>query len=105
MYWNFTRLSYFIYKIVGTRPDFTSGLTEIESAVMVRHFDYLKELLHQGNLFLVGPCTDAAFGIVIFEAESLREAEMIAQNDPSVIEGVMSVEVHPYRISLLRGRD
>ena len=98
-------MSYFIYRIVATRSGFADGMTEFEMEAMAQHFGYLKELLNQGKLFLAGPCTDTAFGIVIFEAESLEEAEAIAKSDPAVLTGVMSVETHPYRISLLRGRD
>lgn len=71
---------------------------------MGEHFAYLKELLAKGQLLMAGPCEDAAFGIVLFEAESVQAAEAIMQGDPAVAKGVMIGELHPFRISLLRGR-
>lgn len=72
---------------------------------MGEHFAYLKELLAKGQLLMAGPCEDAAFGIVIFEADSAEAAEAIMRNDPAVAKGVMIAELHRFRVSLLRGRD
>jgi uncharacterized protein YciI len=58
--------------------------------------------MEKGKLVLAGPETgEGSFGIVIFEAESLEHAREIAQNDPSVKNKVMNVEVYPFRVSLL----
>lgn len=72
---------------------------------MGEHFAYLKELLSKGQLLMAGPCEDAAFGIVVFEAESAEAAETIMRSDPAVAKGVMIGELHPFRVSLLRGRE
>jgi uncharacterized protein YciI len=72
---------------------------------MSEHFQYLKALLHDGTLVMAGPALDAAFGLVVYEAEDEEEARGIMEGDPSVAAGVMSATLHPYRTSLLRGRD
>lgn len=77
-------------------------MTDEESEVMERHFWYLEALLKEEKVILAGPCLDGAFGIVIFQAESLGNAQKVMQNDPSVKEGVMKAELHPYRVSLGR---
>jgi uncharacterized protein YciI len=45
---------------------------------------------------------DNVFGIVVFEAESLEEATKIMQSDPAVIGKVMTAEVHPFSVALMR---
>ena len=90
----------YIYKIVPVRADFPAALTAEESAVLGRHFAYLQDLLDQGRLALAGPCEDAAFGIAIFRAEDDEAAQRLVNNDPVIAEGVMTGEMHPYRMSL-----
>ncbi len=93
----------YLYMIRATRPDFSpEAMTPLEQQLMGEHWGYLQQLFAQGQLLLTGPCTDGAFGIAIFEASSLDDARQIATNDPAVKGGVMSVELHPYRVSLLR---
>ena len=76
-----------------------------QSRLLVNHFDKLKRMLKDGSLILAGPCTDEAFGIVIFQAESMKEAHKIAGDDPAVKAGLMTAECHEFHISLLTGRN
>jgi uncharacterized protein YciI len=94
-----------LYAIRSPRgAQFVEDATEAESAAMRRHFAYLKRALDDGRLVLAGPATDGRFpGIVVFEAED--EARAFMENDPSVQAGVMLAELHPFRVSLLRGRE
>jgi uncharacterized protein YciI len=69
------------------------------------HFAYLKAALEAGRLVLAGPATDGLFpGVIVFEAEDEDEARAFLESDPSVRAGVMLAELHPFRVSLLRGR-
>lgn len=90
----------YIYQIKPVRPDFPAAMTESESAVLGRHFEYLQDLLAKGRLVMAGPCEDAAFGIAVYYAEDDSAAAAVLANDPVIIEGVMTGEWHPYRISL-----
>jgi uncharacterized protein YciI len=45
---------------------------------------------------------DKAFGIVVFQASSEEEAQEYMKNDPAVKKGIMTAELHPFRISLLQ---
>ncbi|HEX8230402.1 MAG TPA: YciI family protein [Chloroflexia bacterium] len=58
--------------------------------------------MEQKKVVMAGPCLDAAFGIVIYEADSEEEARGIMENDPLVVAGVMSAEMHEFRVSLLQ---
>ena len=90
----------FLYLLRPTRPGFMTEMTPEEEEIMGNHFEYLKELLQDGVLIMAGPCRDRAFGLVLYRVENEAAAWLIAQNDPSVKSGIMTVEVHPYRISL-----
>jgi uncharacterized protein YciI len=80
--------------------------TEEESAVVGRHFQYLNGLLDEGRLIIAGPCIDGKGpGIIVFEAADEDGARATMEADPAVVAGVFSAELHPFRASLLRGRD
>ena len=84
---------------------FLEDASDEEIAAMRRHFAYLEGALDAGRLVLAGPATDGLFpGIVVFEAEDENEARAFMEADPSVQAGVMLAELHPFRVSLLRGR-
>ncbi|HET6173741.1 MAG TPA: YciI family protein [Gaiellales bacterium] len=87
------------------RPTFIGDMSEEERTVMGEHFAYLQGLLRQGRLLLAGPSLDPPFGIVVFVAESEEEAWALVRADPSVRAGVQTPELHPFRTSLLAGRD
>jgi uncharacterized protein len=87
------------------RATFMDDASPAEEQVMHDHFAYLKGLLDAGTLILAGPSLDPPFGIIVFEAESEDEARRLIEADPSVAAGVQTPELHPFRASLLRGRD
>jgi uncharacterized protein len=92
----------FVYLIRPQRKGFIENMTEEESAIMGSHFQYLQSLLSEQKLILAGPCLDAAFGIVVFRAETLESGRQIMENDPAVLAGIMDAEIHPYRVSLMQ---
>ena len=92
----------FIYIIRPTRPEMLStGLNEREAELVDRHFLYLQNLTSEGTALLVGRTlnTDpSAFGVVIYKAESHRQALKIMAADPAISGGVMTGEMFPYKI-------
>jgi uncharacterized protein len=87
------------------RPTFIDDASPEEQAIMGDHFEYLKSLLEAGKLILAGPSLEPPFGIIVLEAESEEEARRLIATDPSVAAGVQTPELHPFRASLLRGRE
>lgn len=87
------------------KENFAATMTEEDARIMRIHFAYLQDLHKQGKLILAGPVTTGEFGVSIFEAESEEEARSIMNNDPAVLNGVMTPTLYPYRVSLLKGRD
>ncbi|HVO74010.1 MAG TPA: YciI family protein [Ignavibacteriaceae bacterium] len=69
------------------------------------HFKRLQDMLAEGKLITAGR-TDVenakTFGIVVFEADSFEDAVNIANEDPAVKAGIMSVEVFPFHLALMR---
>ena len=85
-----------------------SNWTESDNAVVGRHFAHLQSLLEEGKLILAGKTeglNEKTFGIVIFEAEDLESAQELMRLDPAVHAGVMTAELFPYTVALMREED
>jgi len=93
----------YIYLIHPLRHEFFDNPTPQEEAAMEAHFEYLKKAIADGMVLLAGPCLDETFGVVVFTADSDETARNFMLNDPSVLSNVMMAELHPMKISLIRG--
>ena len=81
--------------------------TKEDSAIVGRHLQRLKDATAAGTVVFAGRTTesgDKTFGLVVFEAANASEAKAFADADPTVIGGVMTVDVHPFALVLQRGR-
>jgi uncharacterized protein YciI len=99
----------FLYKTTAARLGMvTEGPSEHEKEIVNRHFSYLKSLTEQGTVLLFGRTQNSdatTFGIVIFRADSEKEAQLIMSGDPAVKEGVMRADLYPYKVAGLSTRD
>ncbi len=95
----------FVYIIKPHKENFAETMTEEEGRIMGIHFQYLQRMLQEGKLILAGPVLTGEFGIAIIETSSEEEARSIMENDPAVLNGVVTPTLYPYRVSLLRGKD
>lgn len=93
----------FAFVVRPTRPTFPDDATVDEAAIIGAHFQYLKAAFDRGAVHLIGRCEDAAFGLTVFDAASLQEAESFALNDPAVRAGIFSKELREFRIVLKSG--
>jgi uncharacterized protein YciI len=93
--------STFAYVLRLIRRESFGNLSSQEEKIVDEHFEYLKKKLNEGKLILAGPCLDGEFGIAIFRAASKKEAESFVKNDPAIKDGVMTAELHPFRVSLI----
>jgi uncharacterized protein YciI len=84
------------------RVNFEENMNPEEIKVMEEHFSYLRSLLETKKLILAGPCLDGVFGVILLNVKSYKEAEELIDNDPSVKAKIMTPEIHPFRISLLK---
>lgn len=94
----------YIYRLeLIERLEKDENWTDEDNRIVNEHFDYLKNLLSQNRLILAGRTTNEnKFGIVIFEAETNENAQDIMNNDPAVLNGIMTSELFPYRVALIR---
>ena len=90
----------YIYVLRLVNPERFDTMSFEEDKIINEHFEHLKKGFDKGILILAGPCLDGAFGIVIFRAKSLKEAETFMNSDPAVTTGMMTAELHPFRVSL-----
>ena len=94
----------FIY-VLKLKPGLLNNFTDREEKIVDRHFNKLQELLKEGKLILAGRTSnmdEKTFGIVIIDVPSEEEAKNIMENDPAVKEGVMTAELFPYRVALIK---
>jgi uncharacterized protein YciI len=93
----------FIYLIHPLRHEFFENPTPGEEEAMDAHYQYLKKAVEQGYVVMAGPCLDETFGIVILRVENEGQAREFMLNDPCVQSNVMMAELHPMKISLMKG--
>jgi uncharacterized protein YciI len=95
----------FIYRIQLNRPEIlTEGATPEEEHLITQHANHLKALTDDGVALLVGRTLNTdpeAFGIVIFQANSEKEALSIMNSDPGVQRDLWKAELFPFRIAFL----
>ncbi len=93
----------FIYLIHPLRHEFFESPTPFEDEAMEAHFQYLKQATQAGKVLLAGPCLDETFGLVVLRAENEAEARQFMLGDPAVSSNVMIAELHPMKVSLMKG--
>lgn|GEM_PF-1014458 len=96
---------HFIYLLRLVKIDMVENPDSEFKAIVAEHFIYLQNLLDEGILILAGPCADAAFGIVILRAETIDDAIIIMDDDPAISKGIMTGEIHEFKISLMSSID
>lgn len=82
--------------------------TQKDEEIVGRHFAALQGLLKEGRLILAGKTgglDEKTFGLVVFEAENEAAARATMENDPAVSEGIMTAELFPYNVALMRGQN
>ena len=70
-----------------------------------RHFMHLTAAADRGQVILAGRTDepkDRTFGIVVFEASEDASARSFMESDPALVAGIMTAELHPYAVSVLR---
>lgn len=96
-------MTQYIY-ILQLAPLYTSedNWTDDANRIVGEHFAYLTGLYEKGVVKFVGKTEYGVEhpdnrGLAIFEAADMEEATRIMQNDPCIINGVMTATVHPFR--------
>jgi len=88
-----------VYFAVFHRPGplWEQGVSFREQTHVGTHVGYMSQQAEQGRIVLGGPFLDEeSGGLMVMRAESLDEANTIAQNDPSVQIGFLTAHVRPW---------
>jgi hypothetical protein len=63
------------------------------------HRQYLKRLLDSGNLFASGPFADDSGALIVYEADTVEQAEEILKADPFHAAGVfLKWTIKPWKV-------
>jgi uncharacterized protein YciI len=74
-----------------------NGVEFQEQPFVDEHVKYYAGLHNEGKLFEGGPFLDSTGGMMVMSAGvSKEEAEQLAQEDPTVIDGFLKANVHPW---------
>ncbi len=79
--------------------------TEQDESIVATHFNTLKKLTEEGIVILAGRTVREApsdFGIVILETDTEEQAIHYMNNDPGVKQGIMTAELYPFRVALIK---
>jgi uncharacterized protein YciI len=69
------------------------------AAVRPAHRNYLAQLYDNGQLVLAGPFADDSGALIVYEVNSVSEAEKLLQEDPFCREGVfVRWTLQPWRL-------
>lgn len=77
--------------------------------VVGTHFNHLKQLTKEGQVIMAGRTeygvdNPNTFGVVVFYAKDLEAARTLMNSDPAVKGKVMTAEVHPFALALMKGQ-
>ncbi|QKY68769.1 YciI family protein [Lentibacillus sp. CBA3610] len=61
-----------------------------------QHLAFLEQMRKEKKVFMNGPFTDGAGGLVIYAADNLDEAVSFLKQDPYVINGARDWEIHEW---------
>lgn len=97
------RFIYLLHLVERLHKD--DAWTKPDEEIIGKHFRHLKAATESGQVVVVGRTMepgDKTFGLVIFEADNADAAKAFAESDPAVVGGVMTVEVRPFALVLMR---
>lgn len=79
--------------------------TEQDNQIVGRHFRRLQRLHKEGRVLLAGRTLNSdptQFGVVVFEAASEEEARAFMEADDAVKEKIMTAQLFPFRVALIK---
>jgi len=79
-------------------PQWSPEITEETNKVQAAHLANIERLVEEGKMILAGPFLDEweVRGIFVYKVDSMEEAIELTEQDPAVIAGRLSLEVHPW---------
>jgi len=80
-----------------------SHMVDVEKNNFYRdeHLNYLKELGVEGKVFAKGKFIDGTGGLVIFKGDSEESIKLLVENDPFIVHGARTYEIHEWNMTLI----
>jgi len=79
-------------------PKWTPEVTPEVERLQEEHMANIRRMADSGKLLLAGPFSDGGNlrGMFVFQVDSMEEAKALADADPAVKAGRLTVEMHPW---------
>ena len=68
--------------------------SRVDDILLQKEKAYLAGLQRSGEISISGPLADGSAGLVVYDVQSLKEAESLVENQPMVRAGLLSVDLH-----------
>ncbi len=94
----------YVLKLVPRLHDDTAW-TDADKKTAGAHFAHLTAATKERKVVLAGRTLEPGartFGLVIFEAADEPAARTFMASDPAVLGNIMTAELHPYQVALMR---
>jgi uncharacterized protein len=96
---------HFFVRLIPPRATFPMDITPNEKLLMQEHARYMRQSFDAGKILIYGPVMAAgsAFGMAVFEVADKAEVRRFLENDPTVLAGLNTFEIHPMRVGAAQG--
>ena len=83
-------------------PLWDSSIPPMDQTGIPAHFDYLQQIGQEGKIEYAGPFLHEGQGGMILASEgmTLAEAQVIGENDPAVMSGLIRFEVREWMLTI-----
>ena len=95
---------FYFGKLMPPRPTFPGDMSDHEKHLMSEHARYARSQFEAGRLVIYGPVTanSGSFGMTVLEVHDEAEAREFFENDPSVLAGLNTFELHSMQVAAAR---
>lgn len=93
-------MPYFLIHLTPCRHTLPLDATSEEREIINAHFEHLKSNMEQGILWFAGRTEGAELGLAVINCESEQEAQEILDEDPCIVNKVMTGKLYPFMIAL-----
>ena len=97
---NPSEMTTYYFGLISRGPKWTAERTPEAEKLQGDHMANINKLAKEGKLVIAGPFENAGnyAGVFVFKVASLEEAKALAETDPAVKAGRLTVDVHPWMV-------
>jgi hypothetical protein len=97
--------SWYLYRLLPHRPDFSTTMSDEERAAMGRHVAYWRDHLAAGRVLIFSPVADPtrSWGLAIVRAATPEQLEELRTGDPALLAGIGEIDYLPLPMAIVAG--